>query len=152
MTERTRCLSEFPSRIRAMNTMYELPVEDLSSLANYNAKRLDAFLDILAEELREGDEIYNAMSEGNIDELTHLVNLSDWFADLIVYIYSEATRCGIPLNEVLHIVMDSNESKLGEDGKPSKDERGKFLKGPNYWKPEPKIRELLLKKLELKRT
>ena len=26
------------------------------------------------------------------------------------------------------------------------DENGKFLKGPNYWKPEPKIRELLMGK------
>ena len=23
------------------------------------------------------------------------------------------------------------------------DERGKVMKGPNYWKPEPKIREIL---------
>ncbi len=29
------------------------------------------------------------------------------------------------------------------DGLPIYDERGKVLKGPNYWKPEPKIRELL---------
>jgi hypothetical protein len=44
---------------------------------------------------------------------------------------------------VLQIIMDSNASKLGADGKPIYDANGKFLKGPNYWKPEPKIRELL---------
>lgn len=151
MTERTRCLSEFPSRIRAMNKMYELPIQEVPSLNTYSAKRLDAFLDIIVEELKEVDAIHESMLLGTEDEVTQLTDLSDWFADLIVYIYSEATRCGIPLAEVLHIVMDSNESKLGADGKPIKDERGKFLKGPNYWKPEPKIRELLLSKLGIDR-
>ena len=63
--------------------------------------------------------------------------------DIIVYCRSEALKYGIPLEEVLDIIMDSNESKLGADGKPIYDENGKFLKGPNYWKPEPKIREML---------
>ena len=43
--------------------------------------------------------------------------------------------------------MDSNESKLGADGNPIYDQNGKFLKGPSYWKPELKIRELLVKSL-----
>lgn len=149
MAERIRCLSELPSRIRAMNKMYELPVEEVPTLAAYHTTRLNGFMDILAEELIEGKDIQDQMLDDKYSDLDNLVNLSDWFADMIVYIYSEATRCGIPLAEVLHIVMDSNESKLDIDGKPIKDERGKFLKGPNYWKPEPKIRELLLKKLDI---
>jgi len=44
---------------------------------------------------------------------------------------------------VLDIIMDSNESKLGADGKPIYDANGKFLKGPNYWRPEPRIKALL---------
>ena len=40
-------------------------------------------------------------------------------------------------------VMDSNESKLGADGRPIYDANGKFLKGPNYWRPEPGIKVLL---------
>jgi hypothetical protein len=39
--------------------------------------------------------------------------------------------------------MDSNESKLDANGNPIYDSNGKFLKGPNYWKPEPKIKTLL---------
>lgn len=153
MTERTRCLSELPSSIRAMNKMYELPVEESPNIEEYTASRVSDFLKILAEEIKEGEEVRDQMGyDPTMSDLDHLVNLSDWFADMIVYIYSEATRCGIPLAEVLHIVMDSNESKLGEDGKPIKDERGKFLKGPNYWKPEPKIRELLMKYLEIDRS
>jgi hypothetical protein len=44
--------------------------------------------------------------------------------------------------------MDSNFSKLGADGKPIYDERGKVMKGPFYWKPEPKIKELLLERIK----
>lgn len=149
MTNRVRCLSEIPSRIRAMNKMYELPLSEAPSLDSYTASRLTNFIKILAEEIKEGEEVRDQMSyDPTMSDLEHLVNLADWFADMIVYSYSEAARCGIPLAEVLHIVMDSNESKLCEDGKPIKDERGKFLKGPNYWKPEPKIRELLLKRIK----
>lgn len=148
MTNRVRCLSEIPSRIRAMNKMYELPLIEAPSLDSYTASRLTNFIKIVDEELAEGDYIRSDMILGVNSDIDHLVNLADWFADMIVYIYSEAARCGIPLAEVLHIVMDSNESKLCEDGKPIKDERGKFLKGPNYWKPEPKIRELLLKRIK----
>jgi hypothetical protein len=39
--------------------------------------------------------------------------------------------------------MESNFSKLGADGQPIYDERGKVMKGPSYWKPEPRIRSLL---------
>ena len=61
----------------------------------------------------------------------------------MVYCRSEALKYGLPLEDVLDIIMDSNESKLGADGKPIYDANGKFLKGPNYWKPEPKIKALL---------
>ena len=44
---------------------------------------------------------------------------------------------------LLAIIRQSNFSKLGADGKPIYDERGKVQKGPGYWKPEPKISEML---------
>jgi predicted HAD superfamily Cof-like phosphohydrolase len=71
------------------------------------------------------------------------VAIADVLGDIIVYCRSEALKYGLPLEDVLNVIMDSNESKLGADGKPIYDENGKFLKGPGYWKPEPKIRELL---------
>jgi hypothetical protein len=39
--------------------------------------------------------------------------------------------------------MDSNASKLQADGTPLFVE-GKLQKGPGYWKPEPKIKDLIL--------
>lgn len=52
-------------------------------------------------------------------------------------------KFGIPLDETLEIIMQSNFSKMGADGKPIYDERGKLQKGPNYWKPEPRIAAML---------
>lgn len=42
----------------------------------------------------------------------------------------------ISLFGVIGIIMESNFSKLGEDGKPIFDDRGKLLKGPNFKPPE----------------
>ena len=39
--------------------------------------------------------------------------------------------------------VNINYEVLGTDGNPIYDANGKFLKGPNYWKPEPRIQELL---------
>lgn len=58
-----------------------------------------------------------------------------------------AHSCSLPLEGILQAVLDSQDSKL-VDGKPVKDERGKFLKGPNYVPPEPAIRALILKSWE----
>ena len=44
---------------------------------------------------------------------------------------------------VLDIIMQSNMSKLAADGSVIYDDRGKVMKGPNYWKPEPKIKEYI---------
>jgi predicted HAD superfamily Cof-like phosphohydrolase len=69
--------------------------------------------------------------------------LADLLGDIQVYAASEMAKFGLPLDQVLAIIMQSNFSKLGADGKPIYDERGKVQKGPDYWKPEPKIKEML---------
>ena len=127
-------------KIRRMNKMYDLPISEVPvcpGLVN-----LTKFKSILSEEV---DEISDIIP---IDErVDRIVAFADLLADVIVYCKSEALKFGIPIDEVFDIVMESNFSKLGEDGLPIKDERGKFLKGPNYWKPEPKIKELILERI-----
>lgn len=66
-------------------------------------------------------------------------------ADLRYVTEGAAVALGLPLDEAYEIVHASNMSKLGEDGRPIKDDGGKALKGPNYWQAEPRIRELLLR-------
>lgn len=55
---------------------------------------------------------------------------------------------GLPCTETPTTELQGDlVSKLGVDGKPIHDERGKVQKGPGYWKPEPKLKEMLLQRL-----
>lgn len=132
----------FRDRIQTMNEMYKLPVNDVPHLFEGTDDRLMKFKKTLLDEVAEIDEIVDQIRKGE-NEIEVQVAIADLLGDVIVYCRSEAMKYGIPLEEVLEIIMDSNESKLGVDGKPIYDENGKFLKGPNYWKPEPRIKELL---------
>lgn len=135
---------EFDDAIVSFNKMYGLPVPSKPDLhANGDVKeRLKAFLSILRDEVDEGDELLKKLETG-IDDLDALTELADWLGDLQVYCASEMARFGLPLYLVLNAIMQSNASKLGADGKPIYDERGKVCKGPGYWRPEPKIKEIL---------
>ena len=144
----------FFSKINKFNEIYKIENNTKPTLLNLD--RLHNFKKILLEEVEEINEIIeqyqNSLNENSeipeekkIEVLTHV---SDWLGDIIVYSASEARRFGVDINKILDIIMDSNFSKLDESGNPIHDERGKILKGPNYWKPEPKIQEFLRRELE----
>ena len=133
--------------------MYKVDNHDKPNLLN--VERLENFKKILTEEINEVDEIIAKYKEflnnkenlGNEEKLELLTHISDWLGDIIVYAASEARRFGVDISQVLKIIMESNFSKLDADGKPIYDDRGKIMKGPNYWKPETKIKEFLEKSL-----
>src|SRR5690349_15447813 len=137
----------FAKRIEAMNAMYKLPSNNKPTIPGNVAERLVKFKTTLMDEVHEIDEIV-AMAERGDSHSDVAVAIADLLGDIIVYCRSEALKYGIPLEEVLDVIMDSNESKLGADGKPIYDANGKFLKGPNYWKPEPKIKALLAARMK----
>ena len=132
----------FAQRIAAMNAMYKLPACETPTLPANVADRLVKFKATLMDEVHEIDEIVRLANAGG-RPADIAVAIADVLGDIMVYCRSEALKYGLPLEEVLDIIMDSNESKLGADGKPIYDANGKFLKGPNYWKPEPRIEALL---------
>ncbi len=132
----------FAKRIAAMNAMYKLPAHDCPTLPENTVDRLTGFKATLMDEVHEIDDIV-ALAKNGAASADILVALADLLGDIIVYCRSEALKYGLPLEDVLDIIMDSNESKLGADGRPIYDANGKFLKGPDYWKPEPKIKALL---------
>ena len=141
----------FLEDIRKMTLLYGQPINDKPTLLG--VERLNSFKSVLLEEVNEVDEIIELYNK-NKDNLTKekeieiLTQIADWLGDIVVYSANEATKHGINLAPVLDIIMQSNFSKMGADGKPIKDERGKFWKGRNYWKPEPKISELFEKQLK----
>jgi NTP pyrophosphatase (non-canonical NTP hydrolase) len=132
----------FAERIASVNAMYKLPANDKPTLPAGVSDRLRKFKATLLDEVREIDEIVALANNGGAPADV-AVAIADVLGDIIVYCRSEALKYGLPLEAVLDIIMDSNESKLGADGRPIYDANGKFLKGPNYWKPEPKIKSLL---------
>jgi predicted HAD superfamily Cof-like phosphohydrolase len=135
----------FAQRIAAMNAMYKLPANERPTLPENVVDRLVKFKATLLDEVHEIDEIVELAKNGGAT-IDIAVAVADLLGDIMVYCRSEALKYGLPLEEVLDVIMDSNESKLGADGKPIYDANGKFLKGPNYWKPEPKIKALLEKR------
>jgi predicted HAD superfamily Cof-like phosphohydrolase len=135
-------IKTFAQRIAAMNAMYQLPAHDCPVLPEDVVGRLTKFKATLMDEVHEIDQIVGLAHQG-VPRIDILVAMADLLGDIMVYCRSEALKYGLPLERVLDIIMDSNQSKLGPDGKPIYDANGKFLKGPNYWKPEPKIKALL---------
>ena len=135
-------MKPFALRIAAMNAMYKLPANDRPTLPDDVVDRLVKFKATLLDEVHEIDDIVAQAKNGG-GAIDIAVAVADLLGDIMVYCRSEALKYGLPLEEVLDIIMDSNESKLGADGRPIYDANGKFLKGPNYWKPEPKIKALL---------
>jgi NTP pyrophosphatase (non-canonical NTP hydrolase) len=132
----------FAQRIVAMNAMYKLPAHDNPTLPDNVAERLVKFKATLLDEVHEIDDIVQQANNGG-SPADIAVAIADLLGDIMVYCRSEALKYGLPLEDVLDIIMDSNESKLDANGHPIYDANGKFLKGPNYWKPEPKIKQLL---------
>lgn len=137
-------MSNFSEDIKKFNVMYRLPVAEHPTLdvGVPVLERLKAFQSILAEELSEMDEIIESIEAGAKPE-NALTMLADLLGDLQVYCASEMAKFGLPQDAVLSIIMQSNFSKLSAEGIPLYDERGKVLKGPGYWRPETKIKELL---------
>ena len=132
----------FAQRIAAMNAMYKLPAHDRPALPADVVDRLLKFKATLLDEVHEIDEIVHLSKNGGA-AIDIAVALADLLGDIMVYCRSEALKYGLPLEEVLDVIMDSNESKLDANGNPIYDANGKFLKGPNYWRPEPRIKALL---------
>lgn len=146
-TDPTMPPSAFDAKIRAFNKLYNLacPPFPVMSTKHETAIRIRRFMEIFMEEVLEGEELINQLegTPGVDNRTTLLAHISDWFGDMIVYCASELAKYGMRTDDVLGIIMASNMSKLGEDGKPLYDARGKVLKGPGYWKPEPMIQRLI---------
>ena len=82
--------------------------------------------DLINEEL---DELSSAIKDRDI------VEVADALTDLLYVVYGAGHSWGIDLDKCFAEVQRSNMSKLGKDGKPIHNEKGKVMKGPNYFKP-----------------
>ena len=82
--------------------------------------------DLISEELAELKE---AIDKKDIKEV------ADALTDILYVTYGAGHAFGIDLDKCFDEVQRSNMSKLGVDGKPIYNEKGKVMKGPNYFEP-----------------
>ena len=64
-----------------------------------------------------------------------VVEVADALTDILYVTYGAGHAFGIDLDKCFEEVQNSNMSKLDENGKPIYNEKGKVMKGPNYFKP-----------------
>jgi predicted HAD superfamily Cof-like phosphohydrolase len=95
----------------------EFPNEKITSLRH----------DLIKEEL---EELREAIDNKDITEV------ADALADILYVTYGAGHAFGINLDKCFEEVQNSNMSKLGSDGKPIYNDKGKVMKGPNYYKPD----------------
>ncbi len=127
-------MNKYEELVKECHKAMELSIDDIYSvdlltlrqkLINEETTELNVEINSLIEELK---------TKGSISKETKLKMFKE-LADLQYVLSGMVVSLGIPMEEVFNRVHNSNMSKL-VDGKPIKREDGKFLKGPNYKKPD----------------
>ena len=102
--------------------------QEVKTKASFSDEKTNQLrLDLITEEL---EELKNAM------ESKDLLEVADALTDILYVTYGAGHAFGINLDKCFEEVQNSNMSKLGLDGKPIYDEKGKVMKGPKYFKPD----------------
>jgi|TARA_E500000178_G_C16457547_1_gene502924 predicted HAD superfamily Cof-like phosphohydrolase len=91
-----------------------------------NKKTTSLRYDLIKEEL---EELKEAIDKKDIREV------ADALTDILYVTYGAGHAFGINLDKCFEEVQNSNMSKLGTDGRPIYNDKGKVMKGPNYFKP-----------------
>ena len=114
-----------------------------------NFENVKKFMKTIGQEVKEKAEFpsdkitslrYDLISE-ELSELKEAINnkdikeVADALTDILYVTYGAGHAFGINLDKCFEEVQNSNMSKLGEDGKPIYNDKGKVMKGPNYFKP-----------------
>ena len=114
-----------------------------------NFESVKKFMETFGQEIREkasfpDDKItslrYELIKE-ELDELREAIDnkdmkeVADALTDILYVTYGAGHAFGINLDKCFKEVQNSNMSKLGEDGKPIYNDKGKVMKGPDYFKP-----------------
>ncbi len=89
-------------------------------------KTIQLRLNLIKEEL---SELEQAIKNKNLKEI------ADALTDILYVTYGAGYAYGINLDKCFKEVQRANMSKLGIDGKPIYNEKGKVMKGPNYTEP-----------------
>ena len=101
--------------------------QEVKSKSSLSSDKINILrINLIEEEL---EELKQAINQKN------LLEVADALTDILYVTYGAGHAFGINLDKCFEEVQNSNMSKLGDDGKPIFSEKGKVLKGPNYFKP-----------------
>ena len=116
-------MSNFESVKKFMETFGQ----EIKEKASFPDDRITSLrYDLIKEEL---DELKEAIDSKDIKEV------ADALTDILYVTYGAGHAFGINLDKCFEEVQNSNMSKLDLNGKPIYNEKGKVMKGPNYFKP-----------------
>ena len=102
--------------------------QDVKLKPSFSTKKINELrYNLIKEEL---EELKQAMANKD------LLEVADALTDILYVTYGAGHAFGIDLDGCFEEVQNSNMSKLGEDAKPIRNEAGKVMKGPNYYKPD----------------
>ena len=100
-------------------------VKSKPGLSNVKINKLR--VDLIDEELKE---LKYAIQTNDLKEV------ADALTDILYVTYGAGHAFGINLDKCFDEVQKSNMSKLSAEGKPIYNDKGKVMKGPNYFKPD----------------
>ena len=115
------------SNFKSVRKFMETFGQEIKEKASFpNGKITSLRYELIKEEL---DELKEAINKKDIKEV------ADALTDILYVTYGAGHAFGIDLDKCFEEVQNSNMSKLGNDGKPIYNNKGKVMKGPNYFKP-----------------
>ena len=116
------------SNFESVRQFMEIFGQEIKEKAEFPSQKIISLrYDLIKEELNELEE---AIFKKDIKEV------ADALTDILYVTYGAGHAFGIDLDKCFNEVQKSNMSKLGKDGKPIYNEKGKVMKGPNYFKPD----------------
>ncbi len=102
--------------------------QDVKNKPSFSTDKINKLrLDLIKEEL---EELTEAMKNKD------LLEVADALTDILYVTYGAGHAFGIDLDKCFEEVQNSNMSKLDQNGEPIYNEKGKVMKGPNYFKPD----------------
>ena len=115
-----------------------------------NFEKVGAFMKTFGQEVKQSSSFSSdkintlrvSLIKEELDELIEAINkkdlveVADALTDILYVTYGAGHAFGINLDDCFEEVQNSNMSKLDKDGKPIYNDKGKVMKGPNYFKPD----------------
>ena len=117
-------MTNFESVKKFMET-FDQEIKEKASFPN--DKIISLRYELIKEEL---EEFKDAINKKDIKEV------ADALTDILYVTYGAGHAFGINLDKCFEEVQNSNMSKLGVNGKPIYNDKGKVMKGPSYFKPD----------------